>query len=160
MQTALFLCLPRRRLIRERHPVNPARLAELNHQRALVREQLAWLEREIAKESAGFAPPNVVQPAVMITAPAAVQSHQVLPEQPSAVAVEAEAYRPDPVSTASDTRRGCFVALAVITLLIVGALTAIYIWRYSDRPLLFAGEKDAGASESTSASPSTSASKK
>ena len=160
MQTALFLCLPRGRLIRERHLVNPARLAELNHQRALVREQLAWLEREIAKESAGFVPPNVVQPTATIVAPVAVQSRQGLPsQQPSPVAAEAEAYRPDPVSTASDTRRGCFVALAVITLVIVGALTAIYIWRYSDRPLLFVGEKDAAASE-TSASPSTLPSKR
>ena len=140
--------------------MNPARLAELNHQRALVHEQLAWLEREIANEGAGFVPPNVVQPTAAIQSPGGVQLSEILPAgQKSPIAAETEAYRPDPVSTASDTRRGCFVALAIIALIIVGTLTAIYAWRYSDRPLLFVGENDVAAPQGASPRPSTAAPK-
>ena len=139
--------------------MNPARLAELNHQRALVREQLAWLEREIAKESAGFVPPNVVQLPAPIQSPQSSSSVSLPEGRPSAqrlpIAAEVAAYRPDPVSTASDTRRGCFVALAIIALVIVGTLTAIYAWRYSDRPLVFVAEKDAGTPEDASPGPSS-----
>ena len=105
--------------------MNSARLSELHHQRALAREQLAWLEREIARESAAFAPPSVVPTA---------QPPSVAPGQP---VPELEAYTPDPISAAKETRRGCFIVLAVVVLLIVGALSAIYILRYSDRPLFF-----------------------
>ena len=114
--------------------MNPARLAELNHQRALVREQLAWLDREIAAESAVLPPlgsPTLTAP---LTAPVAALG--------SAELQAAEAYQPDPVSAASDTRRGCLIAIAVIVLLIVGAFAAIYFLRYSDRPLLFISSED------------------
>jgi len=107
--------------------VNPARLAELNHQRALAREQLAWIEKEIARESGQVAPAPV-------PAPTTLASASLLAVTPTE---DLEAYSPDPVSAAADTRRGCFVTLALIVLTFVGVLTAIYFWRYSDRPLLF-----------------------
>ena len=106
--------------------MNPTRLAELNHQRALVREQLEWLDREIARESSGSVPPHVI-PASPLPRP--IESVQI--------SAEAEAYQPDPVSAANDTRRGCLVAVVIISLLILGAFTAIYFLKYRDRPLLF-----------------------
>jgi len=51
--------------------------------------------------------------------------------------MEFEAYAPDPISTAKETRRGCLVMLGVVVLLIAGFLSALYFWRYSDRPLFF-----------------------
>ena len=116
-------------------PVNPVRLAELNHQRALVREQLAWLEREIARETIGeglstFVPPPPVPQSVV----------QVRTEQLTAspqIQKEIEAYQPDPISAVRDTRRGCFIALAISALVLIGVFTAIYLLHYRDRPLLF-----------------------
>jgi hypothetical protein len=122
--------------------VNPSRLAELNHQRALVREQLAWLEREIAKETAGLNPIAVVQTAA---ARDAVQSVQVRPEL--------EAFQPDPTSAAINTRRGCFTAVAIVALILIAALTAIYFLRYGDRPLLFVAEESGTAHGNESAPP-------
>jgi hypothetical protein len=112
-------------------PVNPARLSELHHQRALVREHLAWLDREIDRESAGFTPPDAVPIA------------QPSPLAPSQSVAEFEAYTPDPISAAKETRRGCFIVLAAVVLLIAAALSAIYILRYSDRPLLFPAKETA-----------------
>jgi hypothetical protein len=118
--------------------VNPARLAELNHQRALVREQLAWLDREIAAESANLPPPT-----------AAAAAHAA-PKTPSISSLElqaAEAYQPDPVSTSRDTRKGCFIAIAVMALLMIAAFAAIYVIHYSDRSLFFVSGEDNSASE-------------
>lgn len=111
--------------------MNPARLAELNHQRALVQQQLAWIEREIARESgaAPATPPSSVLPIPAAPASSAPSS-LVLP-------AELEAYAPDPIATAADARRGCFLVAALALLLMLAALTAIYFWRYRDRPLLF-----------------------
>ncbi|HTO03709.1 MAG TPA: hypothetical protein VL069_08405 [Opitutus sp.] len=112
--------------------MNPSRIAELNHQRALVREQLEWLEREIARESMGSAPAQVT-PA---PAPASTKS-----AEPVQVSAQVDAYQADPASAANDARRGCFVAIAIISLLIIGGLTAIYLLKYRDRPLLFVSDE-------------------
>ena len=137
--------------------MNPGRLAELNHQRALVREQLAWLDREIAMEKTREGAPSAV------TSPPTPAS--ILPSQtgelsaPAKVPDEIERYQPDPVSAASDTRRGCFIAIAISALVLIGAFAAIYLLRYSDRPLLFISD-DSSASESTSPISSEPAGKK
>ena len=113
--------------------MNPARLAELHHQRALVREQLVWLDREIAREATGIESGggSAIAPAVSI-----VPEPVVLPGA-------ADAYSPDPISAARDTRRGCLIAVGVIVILIVAAFTALYFWRYSDRPLIFPSAESA-----------------
>ena len=115
--------------------MNPARLAELRHQRALVCEQLAWLDREIAKEGAVAGP--IVQPEPLVQ---------------SVAAAEIETYTPDPLSAAADTRRGCFIAVAVVFLLMIAALSAIYIWRYRDRPLIFVSSENHTTSDPVSPS--------
>jgi hypothetical protein len=102
-------------------------LAELQHQRALVREHLAWLEREIADHERDSIPPSPA-PAV-VPAVASVPAQLPMPEL--------GAYSPDPVTAAQQTRRGCFVMLAVIVVLILTAFFAVYWLRYRDRPLLF-----------------------
>jgi hypothetical protein len=107
--------------------VNPARLAELNHQRALVREQLAWIEREIARENATVASLNAPPPTTIASAALISVTPSEAPDT----------YSPDPVSAAAETRRGCFVALALTILVIVASLTGVYFWRYSDRSLFF-----------------------
>ena len=114
--------------------MNPARLAELNHQRALVQQQLAWLDREIARESGSEVespPPATTPPAVVAPASGSLAG------MPSPSLSEIEAYAPDPVATAADARRGCFLVAVFALLVMLGALTAIYFWRYRDRPLFF-----------------------
>jgi len=119
----------------------------LNHQRALVREQLAWLEREIATETAGGHPSSAAQSPPPPRSLVPVQTGEVTasPKIPDEISV----YQPDPVSAASDTRRGCFVAIAISALILICAFTAIYLLRYSDRNLLFvSGEPNASESAS------------
>lgn len=119
--------------------MNPARLAELNHQRALVQQQLAWLEREIARESGdAVAPGSTPAPPLAATTAPTTSSPLILP-------AELEAYAPDPVATAADARRGCFLVAALALVLMIAALTAIYFWRYRDRPLLFPSADGPGA---------------
>ena len=113
--------------------MNPARLAELHHQRALVREQLVWLDREIARETTG----------IELDAGAAVAPVVSLVPAPVVLAGELDTYSPDPISAARDTRRGCLIAVGVIVILIVAAFTALYFWRYSDRPLIFPSAESA-----------------
>ena len=127
--------------------MNPSRLAELNHQRALVREQLEWLEREIARESSGSTPAQVTPSPSPAPAPTS-------PTEPVRVSAQVDAYQPDPVAAAIDTRRGCFVAIAIISLLIIGGLTAIYFLKYRDRPLLFLSD-EAGLPSAETGSPPT-----
>jgi hypothetical protein len=111
--------------------VNPARLAELNHQRALAQQQLAWLEREIARESGdAVAPASTPAPPLAATTAPTTSSPLILP-------AELEAFAPDPVATAADARRGCFLVAVLALVLMIAALTAIYFWHYRDRPLLF-----------------------
>ncbi|MEO7599763.1 MAG: hypothetical protein ABIV50_12570 [Opitutus sp.] len=105
--------------------MNPARLAELRHQRSLVQEQLAWLDREIATEVGDTAP-----------APASSRIHATAEVNSTAVP-ELESYVPDPISAAAQTRRGCLVALAFGLLATIAGLTAIYLLKYRDRPLIF-----------------------
>ncbi|MEO6005527.1 MAG: hypothetical protein ABIZ04_11070 [Opitutus sp.] len=99
-----------------------------------MREQLAWLDREIARETTG------TEPAIGVTVPppVSIAAAGVVPVR------ELDAYTPDPVSAARDTRRGCLIAVAIIVILITAAFTALYFWRYSDRPLIFPSAETSG----------------
>jgi len=104
--------------------VTPERLAELQRQRSLVKEHLAWLEREIA--TAAGEPARSVEPAVAslpLTTPTS----------------SLDSYQPDPVAAATQARRGCLAYAALVLFLSALGLTAIYFFRYRDHPLLFAG---------------------
>ena len=114
------------------------RLADLRRQRALVAEQLAWLDQEIAA-AAGSAPaavsPAPVAPAVPAVAapvapplpPARVPVPPPIAAPPAALA-EAdemlEKYRVEPGALKSNVTKGCFLyffaALALVALAVVG----------------------------------------
>ena len=95
-----------------------------------MREQLAWLDREIAREGEAMIPlvPIVANP---VRPPA--------DPSPNPAVLDAPTYTPNPVAAVADTRRGCVVALVIVLLVIFGALTAIYFLRYRDHPLIFSG---------------------
>ncbi len=114
--------------------MKPLRLAELQRQRDLVREHLAWLDREIAAArdpASGEIPSSPPAPGHLSESPAS----------PGPVSTP-----PDPASAAAAARRGCFIFALVAALLLTSALTAVYLLKYRDRPLLFPEEPhDTGA---------------
>lgn len=109
--------------------MNPQRLAELQRQRDLVREHLAWLEREIAREHS--VTPQAIAPAVVsISVRPETSSLAPTPELP------AELPKPDPVGAAAEARRGCLLLFIAAFAILALALFAIYFLHYRDRPLL------------------------
>ncbi len=121
------------------------RLAELLRQRALVAEHLAWLDREIATEAtataapavaaaanAAAAPQTAVPPAppapVVIAALSTQAASEAAPTPPQAAEPHASLlpeHRPTDIK--QDVKRGCFLYMAIATLLIV-ALGALLVW--------------------------------
>jgi len=91
------------------------RLADLKRQRALAQEQVAWFDREIARETGQVTPPAApVTPVIPAAAP-------VIPRPTTAAADEAAAraaqeiiaqYQDShsPQSAARDMKRGCYLA--------------------------------------------------
>lgn len=104
--------------------MNPERLQELLRQRALVQQQLEWLDREIAATGDAYPPSS--------PAPAATASRAVSSTPPE---VSFPEYQPDPEGARQAARRGCFIMAAIILALLAASLVAIYYWRYRDRPL-------------------------
>jgi hypothetical protein len=107
------------------------RLADLQRQRALAQEQVAWFDREIARESGQLTPPAVpVAPVIPAVAP-------VIP-RPTAVAADEAAARAaqeiiaqyqdghSPQSAARDMKRGCYLAF----FLALGAVILIFLTAY------------------------------
>lgn len=106
--------------------MKPPRLAELQRQRDLVRQHLAWLDREIAASlgpAAGQTPPP----------PAGLADASEPTASPAAAAVQ-----PDPASAAASARRGCFLFAVIVALVFAGVLAGVYFVKYRDRPLFFA----------------------
>jgi hypothetical protein len=101
------------------------RLKDLQRQRALAQEQLAWLDREIARETGGGA--AVPSPSVPVDE---VPSPRVLP-QPTATAADdiLAQYQQQPENVHSEVKRGCFLyfflALAAVGL----AVMVLYLSR-------------------------------
>lgn len=134
--------------------MNAERLAELQRQRDLVRAHLAWLEREIEALGAASAPapathraavesatkPGERTPTPPLSAPEAglVPAPEFAAKLASDTAVSH--YQPDPGAAARDARRGCLLAATVGLLLLLGALAALYLAYYRDRPLFFPRE--------------------
>jgi hypothetical protein len=98
------------------------RLNELQRQRALLQEHLAWLEREIAAATGGLITPPVARPA------------PATPPPPPASRAHAEAaaeeilsqYKDDTVSTESSVKRGCFLYFFLAFLLVGLGVAALY----------------------------------
>lgn len=106
------------------------RLADLQRQRALAQEQVAWFDREIARET-GQAPavsgPPAAPAAIAVTASPGGADFAA---KDAAVAQEAEdiiaQYQQSPGDAAQNARKGCYVwfAFAMLTVVLGGA--AIY----------------------------------
>lgn len=106
------------------------RLADLQRQRALAQEQVAWFDREIAKESGRVTPPASAPAAPIPTAP-------VIPRPTAAAADEAAARAAQeiiaqyqdghsPQSAATDMKRGCYLAFFFA----LGAVVLIFLTAY------------------------------
>ena len=100
------------------------RLQELLRQKALLAEQAAWLEREIAAEQARAG----------VTPPAAVAVVPASPPPASTVATtEAlfEQYRPNPQSVQQEVKRGCYLYfLGALVVLGLGVLAIYLVYRH------------------------------
>jgi uncharacterized membrane protein len=106
------------------------RLKDLQRQRALAREQLAWLDREIARESAPSAPGPPAAPSPT-PAPAAGPA---APAASAQAAAEAEAilaqYKSDPSALQKKVKRGCYLYfVAAFGLLGLGVLAFYFLRR-------------------------------
>ncbi|AOS46031.1 hypothetical protein Verru16b_03125 [Lacunisphaera limnophila] len=105
------------------------RLTELQRQRALAQEQLAWFDREIARESAGQ-PPAATPPPTPAT-PAA-PSAAAAPES-AAVDREAEkilaSYRQTSRPIKDEVKKGCLLYFFSAFGLLILALAAFWFLR-------------------------------
>ncbi len=127
----------------------PDRLDALRHQRALVAEQLAWIDQEIVALSprAPDPRPGVVAPLVSAAAPAAPQTPAAGLGASAATPPDFPDYQADPVRLQSSTRRGCLLYTALGLFLLLVAALAIYFLAYRDHPLLFIGDSGAPAAQ-------------
>ena len=98
---------------------------QLRRQRDLLREHLAWLEREIAEESAGAKEEPSAWQAPSFNPPAPVDDRD-------AEAILAE-YRTQPASITRNTKLGCILYFVVALVLLVGAVLAFYAFARSAR---------------------------
>ena len=101
------------------------RLNDLQRQRALILEQLAWLDREIAAAANPSAAPQSA------SAPAAS------PRKPASVAVDHEAeaiiakFGSDPHDAIKTARKGCLVFFGLALLLLGLGLYGFYLYSRS-----------------------------
>lgn len=122
------------------------RLNDLQRQRALAQEQLAWLEREIAREIGATSPPAPpvvppTRPAVMAALPP-VEAPVISPAKPAAMPAaaptspaadnDAEAllarFKDEAAGSPADAKRGCLVYFSVgMGLLVLGVLAWYFV---------------------------------
>lgn len=108
------------------------RLADLQRQRAIAQEQVAWFDREIAKET-GRTTPSAPTPAAPVMR-AATAATPVIPRPTTAAADEAAAQEiiaqyqngHSPQSAAKDMKRGCYLAFFFA----LGAVALIFLTAY------------------------------
>jgi CHASE3 domain sensor protein len=105
----------------------PDRLAELQRQRALLQEHLAWLDREIAAETSS-------KPARTFAAEnPAIISATVSGSSPTADAQGIIAqYASKPASLKDHVRKGCFLYFAFALFALALAVAAVY-WHVRGR---------------------------
>ncbi len=100
------------------------RLKDLQRQRALAQEQLAWLEREIARES-GDQPPTAVSTPSAAARPLAAADRARAEADAEAVLAQ---YKNDPQTLQSSVKRGCYLYfLAALALFGLG-IFALYFF--------------------------------
>jgi hypothetical protein len=94
------------------------RLDEFRRQRALQREHLDWIEREIASMEGGAPAPETPRPPILQASPDAQRDAEAILEE----------YRKPVVSIAKQTRTGCVIYFVVALLLLVLAVGAVYLY--------------------------------
>jgi hypothetical protein len=114
--------------------MNPDRLAELERQRAIVRDHLAWLENEIAVATGS--PPPSAPPAPSPTPSASSSAPPAVPD-PIAPEISRADHSADPALAAASARRGCLLSAAALLLAGFVLLAIIYFVHYRDHPLIF-----------------------
>lgn len=105
------------------------RLKELQRQRALAQEQVAWFDREIAKEQSLAAPAQRVEKPISPASGGGVPSPH---ESTSPLDAEKliERYQSGGTSIKSEVKRGCFLYFfAAFALLIVTVIIFYLLWR-------------------------------
>lgn len=102
------------------------RLADLQRQRALAQEQVAWFDREIARESRPM--PATLPPAAV---PAAVKPLAATRE-PTAAEILAR-YQQDPVATEKDVKKGCYLYFACALGAVVFFAISVYLFYSRDQ---------------------------
>ena len=115
------------------------RLEDLQRQRRLMQEHLAWLEQEIARElaqSPGGAPSATLpapSPAGGSRPTVAISSVSRAPfvSEPASAAVAADQilaqYQQDPSDVRTDIRRGCIIAFSVALALFFAVVAIAYV---------------------------------
>jgi hypothetical protein len=100
----------------------PDRLAELQRQRALLQEHLAWLDREIAAETA-------TKPARTFAAEKPVIISATVSSSSSTADVEGiiAKYASEPASLKDNVRKGCFLYFALAFVALALAVAALYL---------------------------------
>ena len=100
------------------------RRQELLRQQAMLREHLAWLDKELARET-GIASPTLVIPT--LTTPKA----PIVPlsDADTLLSNYAASERHDPTAL----RRGCFLAFAIAIAALVLGVLAVYFLHYANR---------------------------
>jgi hypothetical protein len=109
------------------------RLNELRHQRSLAQEQLAWLDREIARETGDKETTPAVplrdssrQPAAAVSIPAPLAPKDIEAEAARILAQ----YQSKGPSAQDEARRGCLIYFFGAMILLILGLTAFIFWRY------------------------------
>lgn len=97
------------------------RLRELQRQRSLAQEQLAWLDREIAAASGNVPPATPGSPAPIPAAPTASEVTTV-----DAEAIIAK-YQNDAGNLQTKVKRGCFAYFALAFVLVGLGVLALYL---------------------------------
>lgn len=106
------------------------RLRHLQRQRALLGEHVAWLDSEIARETAAVPSPQAEgKPAT--DAPALTPAPpEHLPEPVSQADALIEKYAANERQKPADIRRGCFYLFAAAIILLTGAIIAVWLIFY------------------------------
>lgn len=105
------------------------RLKELQRQRALIQEQLAWLDREIAATRSASTP----NPVSITTSAPPSKSPSLAPVSGDAAAAELAAeeiiaeYKTEVQALTGTVRRGCFLYFALALALFVLSVFAFYL---------------------------------
>jgi hypothetical protein len=108
---------------------------ELRRQRELIAAHLRWLDEQIARTQ-GTPPPPPSAPSIPVPAaltPATPSVGDMNPPHTAAAAMSSSAIpetalpEVDPGSIRNEVRRGCFIYVAIITLLLAASI-AVAVW--------------------------------